>query len=95
MCTHEIAEASLIEDIIKQTVSEAAALALDSVVFGAQADNGAVPQGLLNGVTARTGVTGGGVNALSGDSDNCLPTSQPIVPAETPSWSPPCHSLPL
>jgi hypothetical protein len=53
--TMEMANASLIEDIIRQTVAEASALALDAALFGTQADNGAIPKGLLNGVTAITG----------------------------------------
>jgi hypothetical protein len=65
--TREAAVSSLIEDIIKQTVSEAAALVLDAALFGTQAQSAAQPRGLLNGVTPITGTSGGGVNAMSGD----------------------------
>jgi len=64
--TRELAAASLIEDVIKQTVSEASALALDAALFGAQAA-GASPAGLLNGVAALTATAGGGLAALTGD----------------------------
>jgi hypothetical protein len=65
--TSEIAKSSLIEDVVKQTMSEAAAIALDAALLGGQPDDGAFPQGVLHGVTAQTPTPGGGMNALAGD----------------------------
>src|SRR5262249_6159436 len=64
--SRELAAASQVEGIIRQSVSEAAALSLDSSLFGAQAA-GASPAGLLNGVAALTATAGGGLAALQGD----------------------------
>jgi hypothetical protein len=36
-------------------------------LFGSQADNGAIPQGILNGVTSITPTAGGGLNAMTAD----------------------------
>jgi hypothetical protein len=40
---------------------------LDAAIFGSQPDNGAIPQGILNGVTPITATAGAGINALTGD----------------------------
>jgi hypothetical protein len=57
-----------VEAIMRQTMGQAAALALDSNLFGnAAASAGLNPAGLLNGVSAITATTGGGVAAMSKD----------------------------
>src|SRR5262249_45105092 len=65
--TREMSESSLIEDVVRQTTSEAAGLALDAAMFSNLADDGAHPQGLLFGVTPITAATGGDVGAMAAD----------------------------
>src|SRR5262249_16230582 len=65
--THEMGASSLIEDIAQQTMGEAAGLALDVALFGRKADNGAIPQGILNGVSPLPPTAGGGIGAMAGD----------------------------
>jgi hypothetical protein len=65
--TREMAESSLIEDITRQTMGEAAAVSLDAALFGTQPDDNATPRGLLNGVTALTPTAGGGLAAMVSD----------------------------
>jgi hypothetical protein len=55
--TREMAESSNIEVFVRQLLSESAALALDKCLFGAQADDGVTPPGLLHGVAALTAST--------------------------------------
>jgi len=49
--TEELARASNIAEVAGALISEAAAQAFDTALLGTQADNGATPQGILNGVT--------------------------------------------
>jgi hypothetical protein len=65
--TREMDEVSLIADFARQQISTAAAIKLDTALFGTQADDGATPAGILNGVTAITSTDGGGLPALEGD----------------------------
>jgi hypothetical protein len=46
--TREMLEASNIEAFVRSLLSESAALAIDKALFGAQADDGVTPPGLLN-----------------------------------------------
>lgn len=52
--THEQAESSNLEAIIRATLSEATGLALDAQMFSANAGTAAAPAGLFNGVTPLT-----------------------------------------
>src|ERR1700745_536912 len=49
-----------IEAVVRSMLSEASAIELDRVLFGAQADDGVTPGGLLNGVTAIISTAAGG-----------------------------------
>jgi Phage capsid family len=64
-----------VEAIIKQCLSEAAALALDAgLLSNAAAVADTRPAGILNGVSPLTATTGGGVNALVGDIKQLIAT---------------------
>lgn len=52
--TREMVDASNIEDVVRVLTSEAASVALDAAVFGANAATAAQPAGILNGLTALT-----------------------------------------
>jgi hypothetical protein len=52
--TEELARASNIDEVARSLIGEAAAQAFDAALLGSQADNGAIPQGILNGVTPLT-----------------------------------------
>lgn len=66
--TNELAQHSHAEAVVKQMLSESAALALDAKVFSTDAASDSVsPAGILAGVTPIVGKTGGGIAALTGD----------------------------
>jgi hypothetical protein len=65
--SREIIESSAVEATTRALLSEAAALALDAVLFSTSADDGNHPAGILNGVAALTPTTGGGTNGMAGD----------------------------
>jgi hypothetical protein len=65
--THEQAESSNIEAIVRQTMGEAAGLALDTQMFSATAGDAAKPPGLFVGVAPVTAATGGGSAAMMTD----------------------------
>jgi hypothetical protein len=68
--SREQAASSNIEAIVRQTLGEAAGLALDAQMFSATAGDTAKPAGLFVGVTGQTPVAGGGINAMEGDIKN-------------------------
>jgi hypothetical protein len=55
------------EAVIRQTMLEKTAQALDTLLFDSTAGDSTRPPGLLNGVAALPATTGGGLNALLGD----------------------------
>jgi hypothetical protein len=65
--THEQAESSNIEAIVRQTMGEAAGLAIDTQMFSATAGDAAKPPGLFVGVAPTGAATGGGTNAIMTD----------------------------
>ena len=65
--TRELADAADFEEVAKQMLSEAAALALDAALFSATAGSAIRPPGIFNGVTAITAAAGGGEAALAKD----------------------------
>jgi hypothetical protein len=65
--THEQAESSNIEAIVRQSMGEAAGLALDAQMFSATAGDAAKPPGLLVGVAPIGAATGGGSAAMTTD----------------------------
>jgi hypothetical protein len=68
--TNELADHSLraAQRVASELLNEAAALLLDSNLFGnAAASTGVSPAGLLNGVVGISAATGGGVNAMVKD----------------------------
>jgi hypothetical protein len=65
--THEQAESSNIEAIVRQTMGEAAGLALDAAMFSAVAGDASRPPGLFVGVAPIGAATGGGTNAMMTD----------------------------
>jgi hypothetical protein len=65
--THEQAESSNIEAIVRQTMGEAAGLALDAAMFSAVAGDASRPPGLFVGVAPVTAATGGGTTAMYTD----------------------------
>jgi hypothetical protein len=65
--TRELAESSNIEAVVRQTLGETAAMALDLAVFSAAAGDATKPPGLLNGIAPITPATGGGAAAMEGD----------------------------
>jgi hypothetical protein len=68
--TRELAERSTpsIEAVIRQAILDDTSIMLDSVFLGsAAAVAGIQPAGITNGVTATTGTTGGGVDAVVAD----------------------------
>ena len=68
--TNEQIRSSNIEAIVRQTLGEAAGLALDGQMFSATAGDTAKPPGLFVGVTGQTPTAGGGINAIEGDLKN-------------------------
>jgi hypothetical protein len=70
VATNEQVRSSNIEAIIRQTLGEAAGLALDAQMFSATAGTAAAPAGLFVGVTGQTPTAGGGINAMEGDIKN-------------------------
>jgi hypothetical protein len=68
--SREQAESSNIENIVRQTMSEASGLALDAAMFSANAGDASKPAGLLAGVTPLTPTAGGGTAARDGDLKN-------------------------
>jgi hypothetical protein len=65
--TREMIESSNLEAISRDAISREVALALDAALFSANADDGAHPGGILNGITALTPTAGGGTTAMTGD----------------------------
>ena len=65
--SREQIESSNIEAIVRQTLGEAAGLALDQKVWSADAGTSAAPAGLFAGVTPQTATPGGGLGAMMGD----------------------------
>ena len=68
--SREQAASSNIENIVRQTLSEASGLALDSQMFSALAGDASKPAGLLAGVAPLTPTSGGGVAARDSDLKN-------------------------
>jgi hypothetical protein len=68
--SREQIESSNIENIVRQTLGEAAGLALDQRMFSANAASASAPAGLFAGVTPQTPTAGGGINAMEGDLKN-------------------------
>jgi len=68
--TREMAQSSNIEAIVRQTLGEAAGLALDTQMFSATAGTASAPAGLFNGITGQTPTAGGGSVAMMGDLKN-------------------------
>ena len=68
--SREQAASSNIENIVRQTLSEASGLALDAQMFSATAGDASKPAGLLAGVAPLTPTSGGGVAARDGDLKN-------------------------
>jgi hypothetical protein len=60
------------ETIVKQMLSEAAAIALDSAIFSATTASSIRPAGILNGIAALSPTAGGGQNAVSKDIGNLV-----------------------
>ena len=60
------------EVVMRQLLTESAARQLDAAVFSATAGDAVTHAGLLNGVTPIAATTGGGVNALLGDTKALL-----------------------
>jgi hypothetical protein len=60
------------EAIVRQMLSEAAAVALDSAIFSATAASSIRPAGILNGIAALSATAGGGQNAVSKDIGNLV-----------------------
>jgi hypothetical protein len=65
--TNEMASSSNIEALVRSMLSEASAIELDRALFGAQADDGVTPGGLLHGLAALTAATGTGTDAMTAD----------------------------
>lgn len=67
--TREIDEHSIpaIEGLLRSAIQEDTAVSLDAVLLDANAATTIRPAGLLNGVSALTATTGGGLTALIGD----------------------------
>jgi hypothetical protein len=68
--SREQAVSSNIEAIVRQTLGEAAGLALDAQMFSATAGDASKPAGLFAGITGQTPTAGGGINAMEGDIKN-------------------------
>ena len=68
--SREQALSSNIENIVRQTLSEASGLALDAQMFSALAGDASKPAGLLAGVAPLAPTSGGGVAARDGDLKN-------------------------
>jgi len=68
--SREQAESSNIENIVRQTLGEAAGLALDAQMFSATAGDASKPAGLLAGGAPLTPTAGGGTAARDGDLKN-------------------------
>lgn len=67
--TNELAEhsAETAEQVVSDLLQDSVSRALDAKVFSTDAATPIAPAGLLNGVTAITGATGGGITALASD----------------------------
>lgn len=65
--TREISEASNIDAVVRQLLTEAAGLALDAALFSTSAATAAQPAGLLNGLTALTASSNTGFDAVGAD----------------------------
>ena len=70
--SREQALSSNIENIVRQTLSEASGLALDAQMFSAMAGDASKPAGLLAGVAPLTPTSGGGVAARDGFPACCM-----------------------
>jgi hypothetical protein len=71
--TNELAAHSNAETVIRQMLSEAAALAIDAKVFSTDAEVTDVsPAGILAGVTPIAPTAGGGIAAFAGDLENLV-----------------------
>jgi len=68
--TREMAESSNIEAVVRQTLGEAAGLALDVAMLSATAGSAGQPPGLLVGIAPLTSTAGGGSNAIYSDLKN-------------------------
>jgi hypothetical protein len=68
--SREQAASSNVETIVRQSMGEAAGLALDARMFSATAGDSAGPAGLFFGVTGQTPTAGGGLTAMQGDLKN-------------------------
>jgi hypothetical protein len=65
--TRELSERADFENVARQMLNEAAALALDAALFSTAAGSTIRPRGLLNGVTPLVATTGGGFAAFQAD----------------------------
>src|SRR5262245_12667297 len=65
--TSEVVDGSNAEQIIRQTMLESTAAALDSALFSNTAGSSSRPPGLLNNITPLVATAGGGMSALIGD----------------------------
>ena len=65
--TREITEASNIEAVVRQFLTEAAGIAIDAALFSASAATAAQPAGLLHGLTGLTPSTSTGFDAVGQD----------------------------
>ena len=68
--TREQIESSNIEAVVRQTLGEAAGLALDVKMFSGDAASASAPAGLFAGVSGQTPTAGGGSVAMQGDLKN-------------------------
>jgi hypothetical protein len=68
--SREMAASSNIEAVVRQTLGEAAGLALDAQMFSTTAGDAAKPAGLFVGITGQTPTAGGGSTAMEGDIKN-------------------------
>jgi hypothetical protein len=68
--SREQAASSNIETIVRQTLGEAAGLALDAQMFSTTAGDASKPAGLFVGITGQTPTAGGGINAMEADIKN-------------------------
>jgi hypothetical protein len=68
--SRELVEHSNIEAVVRQTLGEAAGLALDLQMWSSTPGDATKPSGLFAGVTPVAATTGGGTNAMTGDLGN-------------------------
>jgi hypothetical protein len=77
--TRQMVESSDIEAIVRTTLTETTAAAIDRLLFGTAAASTAVPAGIRNGVAALTAATGGGTTAMMKDLGALVGAVAPIA----------------